>query len=202
MAAALVVAGLRAAHGQDARLAERLDSTTRTAVEAAVDSARLAGLPTEPLVLKALEGASKRAPGPRIVSAVRSLARELGNARAALGDASSADELTAGAAALHAGASAAELSALRAAGPRRPLTVPLAVLADLVARGVPADTASSVIRSLTAHGTHDDGFLALRAGVERDIVAGMAPAGAASARARAIVIAPPGAPVPVKPPDP
>ncbi|MDQ3810146.1 MAG: hypothetical protein M3336_07640, partial [Chloroflexota bacterium] len=56
---------------QDARLAARLDPATRKAVEVIVDSARAAGLPTEPLIDKALEGASKRASGGRITAAVQ-----------------------------------------------------------------------------------------------------------------------------------
>ncbi|MEJ7810624.1 MAG: hypothetical protein WKG32_09480, partial [Gemmatimonadaceae bacterium] len=49
----------------DARLDARLDPRTRASVAAVLDSARAAGLPTEPLVDKALEGASKRADGAR-----------------------------------------------------------------------------------------------------------------------------------------
>ncbi|MDQ3696818.1 MAG: hypothetical protein M3373_02165, partial [Gemmatimonadota bacterium] len=69
---------------QDPRLEARLDARTRAGVVAIVDSARAAALPTEPLVLKALEGASKRAGRERILAAVRTLAVELGAARAAL----------------------------------------------------------------------------------------------------------------------
>ena len=63
-----------AAAAQDARLGAQLDEGTRVLVQAAVDSARAAGLPTEPLVDKALEGARKRADGTRITRAVTALA--------------------------------------------------------------------------------------------------------------------------------
>src|SRR5690606_19342611 len=46
---------------QDARLAARLDPPVLDRVTYMLDSVRTAGLPTEPLVDKALEGASKRA---------------------------------------------------------------------------------------------------------------------------------------------
>src|SRR5439155_685078 len=69
-----------AAAAQDPRLG-RLDPGTRPLVAVAIDSARAAGLPTEPLVQRALEGATKGAPGPLIVSAVQRLAADLGRAR-------------------------------------------------------------------------------------------------------------------------
>ena len=51
------------------------------------DSARAAGLPHEPLILKALEGASKGADSARIVTAVRALGGRLQEAARALGPA-------------------------------------------------------------------------------------------------------------------
>src|SRR2546430_14518124 len=79
--------------------------TTLFRSAALVDSAHTAMLPTEPLVQRALEGATKRASGDAIVAAVRRLAADLGHARDALGSTASPAELTAGAAALRAGAS-------------------------------------------------------------------------------------------------
>ncbi|HEU4563893.1 MAG TPA: hypothetical protein VFS05_04550 [Gemmatimonadaceae bacterium] len=170
---------------QDARLAARLDARTRAAVAAVVDSARAAGLPAEPLVDKALEGASKRAPGARIVAAVRALAGELATARAALGAGASDAELVAAAGALHAGTTAGALSRLRAVRPREPLTVPLGVVTDLAARGVPADSAAAVVLTVARTGGRDDDFLALRRDVEQAIGSGVPPA-AAAARARGL----------------
>src|SRR5438132_1385618 len=66
-------------HLNDPRLA-RLDTAARSLVAVAIDSARAAGLPTEPLVQRALEGATKDAPGTLIVSAVQRLAADLGRA--------------------------------------------------------------------------------------------------------------------------
>src|SRR5262245_31716264 len=94
---------LRQAQGQDPRLDARLDPATRVAVNGLLDSARLSGVPVEPLIQKALEGASKKAPGPRIAVAVRAMASELGVSRSVLGAAASADDIVAGAGALHAG---------------------------------------------------------------------------------------------------
>lgn len=179
---AVLTAGLQPAAAQDARLS-RLDAVTGAAVSRLVDSARAAGLPVEPLVDKALEGASKHAPGPRIAEAVRLLLADLGRARGALGGGPEA-ELVAGAAALRAGLPPDALGRLRQARGDAPLTVPLATLADLVARGVPVETAQSVIAALAARGEPDARYVELRRVVESDIGAGVPPAAAATVRAQ------------------
>lgn len=171
-----------AAHAQD-RLAGRLPEPTRAQVAAIVDSARSAGVPADPLVNRALEGAAKGAGGERIVAAVRSLAAQLGEARAALGPSAAEAELVAGAAALRAGAAPAFLARLRREAPREPLVVPLAVMADLVARGVPADTAARSVLALVRSGARDADLVAFRENVERDISLGAAGGAAASVRA-------------------
>src|SRR2546422_3310598 len=61
-----------AAAAQDQRL-DRLDPRVRPLVASVIDSARAAGLPTESLVQRALEGATKGAPGELIAAAVRRL---------------------------------------------------------------------------------------------------------------------------------
>lgn len=198
--AILVIASAPAfagAQGQtfDTRLAGRLDAATRDALAPVLDSARADGLPVEPLVDKALEGASKRATGDRIVAAVRTLRTDLDAARAALGAGSSEQEIIAGASALRAGVDAGVLGKLRADRPGHPLTVPLAVLTDLIARGVPVDTAAAVVATLERGGAPDGDFVALRGNVERDVRAGALPAVAASVRARGVpgvLGAPPG----------
>jgi hypothetical protein len=182
----LLVAGLAIgasgiAAAQDARLVPRLDSATLAAVTAIVDSARAAGLPTEPLVDRALEGASKRAAGHLIIAAVRARAHELGQARDALGRRATPAELEAGAAALHAGVAPAHLARFRAARGTQSVVVPLAVLADLVARGVPPDTAATLLAAIVGD-VADAELLAIERDVERDIALGAPPLAAAAVR--------------------
>lgn len=165
---------------QDPRL-ERLDPETRALVVSVVDSARLAGLPSEPLIQRALEGATKGAPSPRIVAAVRRLATDLGTARGALGSQATAPELEAGVAALRAGAGPQVLTQLRDAR-RPPLTMALAVLADLVTSGVPVDSASAIVLAF-APTARDADLVEFRRAVERDISLGAPPGTAASIRA-------------------
>jgi hypothetical protein len=147
---------------QDARLAARLPQGTRLAVERLMDSARAGGLPTEPLVRKALEGASKGADSARIVSAVATLARYLGEARQALGPGADEATLVAGAAALRAGAQPARLRALDSLRRREQLAVPLSVLADLLTSGVEPERAWTTVREMASQGAPDADFLELR----------------------------------------
>jgi len=167
----------------DARL-ERLDETTRPAVIAIVDSVRAAGLPVNPLVERALEGATKGAPPDVIVAAVRRLAGDLGRARDALGPGATAIELNAGAEALRAGAGPDVLARLRRARGRQSVTMALAVFTDLVARGVPVDTAATAVLALAAT-VRDEDLVEFRRAVERDIAIGAPPAAAASIRLNA-----------------
>jgi hypothetical protein len=156
----LVVPGAAAA--QDARLTERLDTATASSVQQVVDSARSAGLPTEPLVQKALEGGTLGASGARIVAAVEALHGQLDRARDALGGGASEAELTAAAGALRAGLPPVSLRRLQSLRSGRPLVVPIAVLTDLVAEGVPAEQATQSVLDLARDGRPDDEFVALR----------------------------------------
>jgi len=151
---------------QDRRLADRLDPATAAAVQRVVDSAARAGLPTEPLVQKALEGSTLGAPGDRIEAAVLALHGQLGRAREALGREAGEPELTAAAGALRAGLPPSALKRLQALRSGRPLVVPIAVLTDLVAEGMPPDEATQSVLALAREGRPDDEFVALRREVQ------------------------------------
>lgn len=170
----------RGAASQEPRLTV-LSGTYRAQVETILDSARAVELPVEPLVDRALEGASKGADGERIVAAVRRLHAELAAARDALGARSTAAEIVAGASALRAGASTGDLTHLRELRRDQSLTVAAAVLADLVAVGVPADTAVAAVLAL-AGAVGDAEYIAFRQSVERDIALGASPVAALGVR--------------------
>jgi hypothetical protein len=178
---------LGAQSGDLAGLRDRIDGPSFRVLTALVDSAQAAGLPVAPLVSKVQEGLLKRAAAPAIVSATRGLLVRLRQSREALGPGASAPELEAGASALRAGAGAAQLTALRAARSSQGATVPLVVLADLIARGVPRDTAARAVQAMAAANATDAAFNALRLGIERDITAGMSPAAATGLRYRALL---------------
>jgi hypothetical protein len=162
LALALLLRSPVAAAAQDPRLEARLDSATRVQVEAALVAARGEGLPTEPLVQKALEGSTLGAPGDRIVAAVGALHGQLGRARQALGRQASGADLTAAAGALRAGLPPTALERLHSLRGDRPLVVPIAVLTDLVAEGVPPDEATRSVLDLARDGRPDEEFMALR----------------------------------------
>jgi hypothetical protein len=151
---------------QDARLTERLDAATAARVQQEVDSAKKAELPSEPLVQKALEGGTLGASGDRIVAAVHALHGQLRRARSALGGEASDAELTAAAGALRAGLEPAALRRLQSLRGGRPLVVPIAVLTDLVAEGVPPAEATRSVLDLARDGKPDDEFVALRRQVQ------------------------------------
>ena len=148
-------------HAQDPRLQGRLDTATLHQVTAYIDSSRSEGLPPEPLVQKALEGASKGATGDRILGAVRNLGSTMRTARHALGNGSTDREIIAGAAALRAGAEPNGLTDLRRARGAH-LEVPLAVLADLVGLGVQVDRAYRSVLDLARSRAPDADFIRLK----------------------------------------
>jgi len=155
LAAMALFVGVGHAQAQDPRLLGRLDSASARAVQLQVDSARLEGLPTEPLIDLALEGASKGATGPRILAAVTRTRTQLAQARAALGAFSTAEEIVSGAYALRLGATTDGLQKIREQRPGRNLGIPLATLLDLMARGVTPDTAQAVLLELTGADADD-----------------------------------------------
>ena len=183
----------RSLGAQQSRLDGRVDARTRAAVERIIDSARVAGLPAEPLVDKTLEGAMKGAESSRIISAVSALSRRLAAARGALGAGTGDAELVAAAGALSVGVSPATLVRLRDASGEASVATPLVVLSDLVARGVPADTASAALIALAARGASDDAYLALQGDVARAIAAGAPPAVATTVRAAGGLVSSPAA---------
>jgi hypothetical protein len=165
---ALLVFSPTLLRGQDRRLSDRLDPVTASSVQRLVDSARATGLPTEPLVQKALEGSTMGASGDRIRAAVEALLGQLGRAREALGNSATEAELTAGAGALRAGVSPASLAELHRLRYRQSLVVPIAVLADIVAEGVPTAEATRQVFELAREGRPDDEFVALRKRVQNE----------------------------------
>lgn len=184
---------------RDARLTARLDGPTAAAVQATVDAARRDGLPSEPLVLKALEGASKSARGSQIVAVVTRLHGQLGQSRAALGPSSTEAEIMNGASAIQAGVSIETLRGLRAAQARGSVATALSVITDLVARGVPVATAAQNVLALLREGAGDEQLIAYRTGIERGMAAGAPASAAANAAAARGSRGGPPASVPVTP---
>src|SRR5262245_57863121 len=190
---ALIVAG-KALAQRPAPMHEfpsRISAESRVTLEQLADSARLEGLPTEPLVAKAAEGVLKQAADTRIVQAVRALMRELRAARSALPPDSRRETIMAGASAVHVGVPPEALRRLWTNGGEKPddgdLAVALVTLADLGAKRVGPERGAVPVRLVLGRQATDAEVSAFRAGVARDIGAGNAPDVASADRTRALV---------------
>jgi len=185
---AFAIAAPLPSFAQERGLPDRIAAPTRAAIDRLIDSVRASGIPSAPLVDKAAEGVLKGADDERILRAVRTLARELSEARTALDGTSDISILGAGASALHAGVSTAELHRIahpsgKASEPRA-LASALVTLVDLVSKQVPVGVAASSIRLMLERGASERQFTALRGEVERDILAGRSPEASLAGRMR------------------
>lgn len=148
--------------------ASRFDAVTAVTLRGLFEDAAEMGLPTRPLVNRALEGAARRVSSERILRVVRDFAAALHEARQLLGRASSADELDAGASALRAGVDDGMLEAIRRVRPPGTAVPALVVATDLVKRGVPRDRTRSAVITLAASPRGDDALLGLQATVAKN----------------------------------
>lgn len=164
------------------------DARTRDAVSREIERAASRGLPVRALVAKAQEGVTKQAPADRIRTAVTSLARRLETARDLLAPSPSDAEMIAGADALAVGVPAPMLRQIRAAYPAgQSVAMPLDVLTELVARGVPASNALAQITQLMRRGATPTHIAGLGASVQSDVAAGLTPDAALEVRARGVM---------------
>lgn len=203
-----LAAGAPLAAQQRPPLESRLDAQTLAALRPMLEAARREGLPVRALEDKALEGAAKRVPPPRILAAVEQLAIELREVRTVLREAAPnaalADgEIVAAAVARREGAPAAELAALRrSAPPNASLEIPFALLGELVVRGIPADEARRVIEHMLAAGVSQEQFVLIPDRVDAALRVGAPPGAALGSALAGLGIPPPPAPGPVPVPRP
>lgn len=190
----LVPCAASVAHAQAARLDASADVGVRRAVEREVVTARSIGLPEGLLIAKANEGIAKRATPKRIADAVAALGKRLQVARDQLAPDPSEDEIAAGADALYVGVPAPILKKMRAAWPNRSLALPLGVLTELVAKGLPADRAARTVTDLMTRGASNVQLYSLAQSVQGDVAAGWAPEAALDLRARGVMSLLPPAP--------
>jgi hypothetical protein len=152
-----------------------LDSATAAAIAPIIEQAKATRLPVDLLYVKAREGQVRRVPLAAIESAVRSLAERLHAANDALAPSPSEQELRAAADAMKQGVPVETLRAMRKAGRDGSLAVPLGVLTQLVASGVPVEKASMQVVDLLNHGAVPKNFIALNERVQQDVLAGRRP---------------------------
>jgi hypothetical protein len=179
----LVLLSALPAAAQDVDPLARLDQNSRFAIDLMIDSARVAGLPTAPLLSRALEGVSRKIDSRKIVDAVRKQLSYLRIARSVLGGVGE-EELVAAAAVVEAGAKPGQLAAFRARQKGRSDVQAFVYWADLITKGVPGEDASSAISKLWQDGADDATFLNLWKSVNADILQGLNPGAALQNRIR------------------
>jgi hypothetical protein len=175
--AAIALSAPSFARAQTPVYAASVSATADTALDGVlvrdIELAAARGIPPAPLLAKVREGRLKRAPATRIRLAVAALAARLDTARAALGADATPEELVAAADALSAGAGAGALRAVRAAARAHTIAAPLGALAQLVASGVPAPRAVSMIVELLRRNPTPAQVLAFGNSVEADAAGGV-----------------------------
>lgn len=146
---------------QDPRLAARFSPADAQLLTGVIDSAAAIGLPREPLVLRALEGAAKGAPATRIRQVLVRQREAMHDARDLIGADADATELATAATALQQGVPRTHLAELRAWRRDRPITVPLGAYLDLMARGTPSNRAWDQVAALARRNAADREFVRL-----------------------------------------
>ena len=138
-----------------------------------VEATRVGGLPVDPILAKVRYAVLvAHAPAPRIVAAARAIAARLEDARSALAPHPTPTDIAAGEDALSSGVSRKALQDIRKVSANKPVAVPLGVLAQLVANGVPEKRASKYVTDLISRGATAEQLVALGNDVNADIALG------------------------------
>jgi len=187
-------AAVQQATDLETRLAQRLDAETHASVMKVVDSARVQQLPVEPIVSKALLGATFRQPSAVITQSVNVVFQRLVASRDALAPTPTPGDIRAGAEAIALGVPSKTIRDLRSTFPDRSMVVPLAVLGELVANKVPVDRAVGMVRELMRRGASENQLVAFSEKVRDDISKGTSPSEAIATRIQGLIAILPTAP--------
>lgn len=144
---------------REVRVLGRLGPDTRAQIEALLQQARTAGLPTQPIVDRIEAAQARRAPAPQLVAAAEAAMTRLELVSQEFREAGRlADqrEIVLAALVLERGGTPAQLSFLvRAVSPARSLLIPLDVMARLAARGTEPGRAVEQVGRQLATGADD-----------------------------------------------
>jgi hypothetical protein len=182
------------------RLVGHVPPATLPALDSIVEDAARAGLPTEPLIQKALEGGAKGVAPDRLVAAVGASAAQLRSASALLRSAGETRpndpaEVTAVAVALSRGVSPQQVARLGSALPGEPTGPALHAVADLVGHGFAEDSSGDLVIAGAQLGLRGLRFLDVAAAAVQELQRGRSHA-AALAHVRAVL---PHVPAPPRP---
>ena len=177
-----------------ARLAQRLDAETHASVMKVVESAKEQELPVEPIVSKALLGATFRQPAAVITQSVNVVLQRLVASRDALAPTPTPRDIAAGATAIELGVPSRTIQELRSLFPDRSMVVPLAVLGELVANKVPVSRAAEMVRNLMRRGASESQLVAFSDKVREEVARGTSPSEAITTLSRWLIATLPVAP--------
>lgn len=185
-----------------ARLEGRVPAASIPVVDSLVGVAAAEGLPTEPLIQKAIEGGAKHISSERIVGAVELNVEQLRQAQTLLvraGDVPpvTAGEVTAVASALKRGLAAPLVERIVAALPNQPRSAAFHALADLAAHRFNPDSAADLILAAAGDGMHGPRLLDVSGAAIQELQRGRTHA-EALARVRAKLPNVPAAPTPAR----
>ncbi len=166
-----------AAQSVRSRLEARVPTGAVSTVDSLVQVAAREGLPTEPLVQKALEGGAKHVSAARIGAAAQEMLDQLRDARALLvraGDAppATAAEVTTIYAALKRGLPAPVVERIVAAMPQEPRGSALHSVADLAAHRFDPDSSASLIIDAAHQGLRGERLLDVSTAVVHELQRG------------------------------
>ncbi len=200
LACAAFLAVPLAAQSVRSRLEGRIPSEAIAAVDSLVQFASQEGLPTEPLIQKALEGGAKHVAGPRIVAAVQVTLGQLRGARDLLVRAGDQPpvlpaEMTTVAWALRRGLPPPLVERVVAGLARPPRAAALHAVADLVAHRFDPDSAAGLIIEAVQDGVPQERLLDVSAAVLQQVQRGHTRADALAIVRRGL----PNLPAPSKP---
>ncbi len=182
-----LIGAARVAYAQQPADELSVDREAAAQLDRILSSARARGLPTEPIVAKARQGALLRTPSPRIVAAAQAVSRRLEEARDALAPSPSANDIAAGQDALAIpGVTKEMLRAIRMQRPNRPVAVAVGVMAQLVASGVKPDHASDILAGLVRQQATDGQLVSFGNDVNRDVSEGIAPISSLNVRLKGL----------------
>jgi hypothetical protein len=196
LAAAALPLGLAAQGDVAGRLSGRVPPDVARAVQDVAAGLTARGLPADPLVDKAIEGAAKRVPAERVIAAVRALAGRLDQAARALRAggiaAPRADAVEGGADALNAGLGPDQVRDLaKLSQPPYDAALTLRVAAELAGLGVGPQETLDLLRDVIKTGGTPSDLLNLPAEVASGVARGQTPVQAAHGVGRGNVGTPP-----------
>ncbi len=176
---------LAAQEAQLQRLHESYPDHAVERIQTILAEAAASGVPSDPLLAKALEGAAKGVAADRVVAALSAYRERLEQGAGLVGPAAAPGAVVMAADALRRGVPSETIRSLATGWPDQ-FTVPLLVVGDLIEAGVPVGRAREIVEDALARGEDPEALLAIPAAVRRLMREGTLPEDVAALIGQAI----------------